>query len=304
MIISMTGFSSSIITLPQVSSATGSPQDLHITLSLKTLNSRFFEVTCKLPYSLTFLETELIKYFKKRLLRGTVNFSMYVSSPTMISGTIEPSLSTIKGYINSCNTIKNSFNIPGELSLPALLALPNIFETREAPVDKELIKKIMAAIVDLTDACVQERKEEGKNLEYDLLERVEHAQTSMNELEPHSNTVIEQRKKHLFATLQTLLKETNQEAASDAQTIHIYNQLERMNIHEEIVRFNDHLRKIKAILASPEEESGKRLDFTLQELFREINTIASKCQDSFISNLAINIKVELEKAREQVQNIV
>ena len=304
MIISMTGFSSRIITITQTPPMGGPSQELYLTLSLKTLNSRFFETTCKLPYSLAFLETELIKYFKKRMVRGTVNFSLYLSSPAALTGTIEPALATIKGYIDSCSTIKKTFKLEGELSLPDLLALPNIFETREAPVDKELIEKIMAAIADLTDECVRTRLEEGKSLEKDLLERVAHAQAFMHELEPHTKTVIAQKKEHLFATLKTLLQETHQEAISDAQTMYIYNQLERMDIHEEIVRFNNHLKSIKAIIASPEQESGKRLDFTLQELFREINTVASKCQDSFISNLAINIKVELEKAREQVQNIV
>ena len=304
MIISMTGFSSRIITITQTPPTGGPSQELYLTLSLKTLNSRFFETTCKLPYSLAFLETELIKYFKKRMVRGTVNFSLYLSSPAALTGTIEPALTTIKGYIDSCSTIKKTFKLEGELSLPNLLSLPNIFETREAPVDRELIEKIMAAIADLTDECVCTKLEEGKSLEKDLLERVAQAQAFMHELEPHTKTVIAQKKEHLFATLQTLLQETHQEGISDAQTMYIYNQLERMDIHEEIVRFNNHLKSIKAIIASPEQESGKRLDFTLQELFREINTVASKCQDSFISNLAINIKVELEKAREQVQNIV
>ncbi len=304
MIISMTGFSSRIKTITQTPPTGGPLQELFLTLSLKTLNSRFFEATCKLPYSLNFLETELIKYFKKRMTRGTVHFSLYISAPATITGTIEPSFATIKGYIDSCAAIKKTFNIEGDISLPTLLRLPNIFETRENPIDQSLVEKIMAEIADLTDECVRTKIEEGKSLEKDLLERVAQAQGFMQELEPHTKKVIAQKKEHLFTTLQTLLKETHQETISDAQTMHIFNQLERMDIHEEIVRFNDHLQRIKAIIASPEQESGKRLDFTLQELFREINTVASKCQDSFISNLAINIKVELEKAREQVQNIV
>ncbi|MBA2306624.1 DUF1732 domain-containing protein [Candidatus Dependentiae bacterium] len=304
MIISMTGFSSRIVTLTQTPPLGGPPQELFLTVSLKSLNARFFEATCKLPYSLAFLEPELIKYFKKRMMRGTVHFSLYISSPATLSGTIEPSFSTIKGYLASCATIKETFNLPGDVSLPTLLSLPNIFETREAPVDESLIKKIMAVVTDLTDECVRTKLEEGKSLEKDLLERIEHSMKFMQELEPQTKNVIAQKREHLFSTLETLLKETNQETMSDAQTMYIYNQLERMDIHEEIVRFNDHLQKLKAIITSSEQESGKRMDFTLQELVREINTVASKCQDSLISNLVINIKVELEKAREQVQNIV
>ena len=124
------------------------------------------------------------------------------------------------------------------------------------------------------------------------------------QLEPRANVVMELKNAQLFATLKTALAETNQETASDAQTTVIYNQLERMDIHEEIVRFKTHLDSLSAIIKADDIETGKKLDFTLQELFREINTIASKCNDSVISALSINTKVELEKSREQAQNIV
>ncbi|MBA3751876.1 DUF1732 domain-containing protein [Candidatus Dependentiae bacterium] len=304
MITSMTGFSSSIITITQNPSPESPKKEVYLAFSLKTLNSRFLEVNCKLPYSLAFLETELIKYFKKRLSRGTVQFSIYMSSQSALTGTIEPSLSTIAGYLAASKTIQETFNVEGALTLPVLLNLPNVFETREAPLEERFIERIMAEIDSLTDECIKTRIQEGKSLEKDLLERVENIQNYMSEVEPQTKKVIEQKKEHLFATLHALLKETNQETISDVQTSFIYNQLEKLDIHEEIVRTNNHLQRIHAIITSSEAESGKKLDFTLQELFREINTIASKCQDSLISNLSINIKVELEKAREQTQNVV
>ena len=106
-----------------------------------------------------------------------------------------------------------------------------------------------------------------------------------------------------MSTLKTVLDEVKQEATENQSNI-IFNQLERIDIHEEIVRFKTHLGTLSLILEKPGSENGKKLDFTLQELFREINTITSKCADAEISSLAINIKVELEKAREQAQNIV
>ncbi len=304
MITSMTGFSSSIITMTQSPSLEGPKKEVYLAFSLKTLNSRFLEVNCKLPYSLAFLETELIKYFKKRLLRGTVQFSIYMSSQSALTGTIEPSLATIAGYLAASKTIQDTFNLEGTLTLPVLLNLPNVFETREAPLEEHFIERIMTELDSLTDECINTRIQEGKSLEKDLLERIENIQNFMKEVEPQTKKVIEQKKEHLFTTLHALLKETNQEVISDVQTSFIFNQLEKLDIHEEIVRTNNHLERIRTIIESTEVESGKKLDFTLQELFREINTIASKCQDSLIGNLAINIKVELEKAREQTQNVV
>jgi uncharacterized protein (TIGR00255 family) len=114
---------------------------------------------------------------------------------------------------------------------------------------------------------------------------------------------MEAKKEQLFATLKAALGEGAQPAA-DGQISMITQQLDRIDIHEEIVRFKTHLSSLTAMIASPDIETGKKLDFTLQELFRETNTIASKCSDAQISSLAIAIKVELEKAREQAQNII
>ncbi len=304
MIISMTGFSSIIITLSRPIGDTGTTQDLHLSLTLKTLNSRFFELNCKLPYSLSFLETELITYFKSRFYRGTIQLNIHMSDPSALTGVIEPAFSTVRGYLSAIDRIKEMYPISGTLSIGDLIALPNIFETRETPLEEHIVQKILSTIYELTDTCNQVRIQEGKALAKDLRNRIEVIRTYLNQLEPRAEVVLAQRKEELFATLKTALTETGQEAATDAQTTFIYNQLARMDIHEEIIRFKTHLESLSAIIDSDTIESGKKIDFTLQELVREINTIASKGSDAQMSRLAINTKVELEKAREQAQNIV
>jgi uncharacterized protein (TIGR00255 family) len=303
MIVSMTGFSSRILTLVRPV-ADGKQAELHLSITLKTLNSRFFELNCKLPYSLAFLETQLIPYFKSKLHRGTIQFTIHMSDPSALTGIIQPAFATVRGYINALEKIKEQFGVKGDLHVGDLIALPNIFDTQETPLDERTINQIVAAIYEITEKCHEARIKEGLSLENDLMRRIEVIGTSMQQLEPRSAVVIEQKKQHLFATLETARTSAHQEAASDTLTTLIFNQLERMDIHEEIVRFKSHLTNLTSIIASNEIESGKKIDFTLQELFRETNTIASKCADSQISSLAINIKVELEKAREQAQNIV
>ena len=309
----MTGFSSMIVIVPRqrdvtLSTQTGtksvSDHPLQMTMTLKTLNSRFFECTCKLPYSLAFLETDLLKYFKSKLYRGNIVFSIHVSDPSAISGSIEPSITAVTGYLTAIEKIKTFFPVTGSLSINDLIHLPNVFETKESTLDQDTIDRIMAAIEELTLEVQQARIKEGKALTEDLAARIKAMQDYLNVLEPRAQVVMEQKKEVLFATLPTALKETEQDTATDAQTTLIYNQLERIDIHEEIVRFKTHLANLESLIYAKEQELGKKLDFTLQELFRETNTIASKCNDSIISSLAINIKVELEKSREQAQNIV
>lgn len=307
MIRSMTGFSSTILSIPRRTANTESSlpeQQLQLSMTLKTLNSRFFECTCKLPYSLSFLETDLIKYFKSKFYRGNIVFSIHLSDPSALTGSIEPSLSTVQGYLKAVDRIKQISSLSGSLTMGDLIALPNIFETKEAPLEQETLDQIMATIEHLTTLVQEMRITEGKALAVDLESRIKVIKTYLDQLEPRAREVIEQKKEQLFATLKNAMTETHQEHASEAQTSLIYSQLERIDIHEEIVRFKTHLDALLGIIRSDDIEVGKKIDFTLQELFREINTIASKCNDSVISALAINTKVELEKSREQTQNIV
>jgi len=303
MIISMTGFSSSVVTLPIVDAA-GAHHNVQVSLTLKTLNSRFFEASCRLPTSLSFLETELIKYFKQEFERGTVQFTLYMSSHSALTGTIEPAISTVSSYLSALETIKKTYHLEGEVTLRDMLALNNIFEIKETPLAEATVKQLWAEIKALTKKCSNARVLEGKALEQDLRERFETIKILIKKLEPQALDAMALKKTQLLENLRTVLKEVSSEISAESQISVIYNQLERIDIHEEIVRFNTHLATLDAILSSSETSHGKKLDFTLQELFRETNTIASKCSDAVISGLAISIKVELEKAREQAQNIV
>jgi uncharacterized protein (TIGR00255 family) len=300
----MTGFSSAIITLPIEDAHTGTVYNVQVSLTLKTLNSRFFEATCRLPTSLSFLETELIKYFKQEFHRGTIQFTLYMSSPSMLTGTIEPAHATIQGYLSALEKIQQECNLKGDITLRDLMLLPNIFETRDTPLAEATVERIWEEIHALTKKCNDARMLEGKALEKDLRERVQSIRALMNTLAPRALEANEHKKKQLIDNLRIMLSEVSSELTAESQIAAIYNQLERSDIHEEIVRFTTHLTTLDEILVSSEISHGKKLDFTLQEIFRETNTIAAKCSDAVISGLAISIKVELEKAREQAQNII
>lgn len=297
MLLSMTGFSSRVINLPI------KDQTVIVTLSLKTLNSRFFEVNCKLPYALNALETEFVKQFKAKLHRGNIYFSVHLSTLSVLKGSASPALSTIKSYLTAITAIQEKFGVEGKVTLAELIMLPGVFETPEEMLDAKTTATILESVNLLIEDLIKERTKEGAELEHDLHKRIALMQKSFVDIEPRSEAVIARRKEQLMNTFQTLMQTVTQEV-KDQQLQFIYNQLEKMDINEEIVRFQTHIKNLNDTLKSQEEEKGKKLDFILQELFREINTIAAKCADSEISKLTINVKVELEKTREQVQNIV
>lgn len=294
---SMTGFASRIITLP-----IGKHSKVSVALTLKSLNSRFFDTTCKLPYPLSNLETEFIKIFKQALHRGYVHFTVHMGSTDVFKGTIEPSLETIKGYVAAVEKIKETVSIEGSFTVSDLLELPGVFNTYEQDIDEQVKDLIMKTTQDLIKSLITTQETEGKALVQDMQERIKIITNAIQNIEKTFENVMKEQK----ARIQESLKEISMDESklAEAQKTSLYTLLDKLDIHEEIVRFKAHIKALETELQSASIEKGKRLDFILQELAREINTISAKCPDSSISNNAINIRVELEKVREQTQNLV
>ena len=296
MIASMTGFALKNIMLTKPNGST-----VLLTLSLKSLNGRFCEISCKLPSALQYLEVDAIKRLKEALLRGHVTFTINVLNPNSFKGPVQPDLAAIESYVKSIHAIQEKISVSGSFTLSDLLQLPNIFMTEEQPTDESLRNSIMTGIEDLIKEITQARIQEGKALLIDLEKRSEIMHKELLILEKAAAVFMEDKKQKISARLAAI--DPNQESA-ESQRSALYFELDKIDINEEVVRFKSHLDTFGKTLHSKEQEKGRRLDFILQEMAREINTISAKCSDASIGHHAINIKVELEKAREQVQNIV
>lgn len=297
MVHSMTGFASKTFIL-----TTPSGERSSVSMNLKSLNSRFFESTVKLPLGLSHLETTCIKEFKEKLRRGHIYFTAYLSNPNIFEGSITPALGIVGGYVKAMEQIKSTYNLPDAIKLDNILRLPNVFSKDEQQLDTESTNQFLAAITELVEKVLQDRSAEGSNLAIDLSNRIAIIQKEMIAITQRAHIFVEESKKKVHATLQEIGADEN--LIANAQKSGLYAMLDKIDIHEEITRLNSHLDHFITHLQSTETEKGKRLDFTLQELAREINTIAAKCSDSTISAHAINVKVEIEKMREQIQNIV
>ncbi len=297
MLQSMTGFASKTFTITKEPATS-----VYVTASVKALNSRFFEVSCKLPYALSHIETAIIKKIKKQLIRGHIFVTVHMSNPNALSGSVEAAINTVGNYVNAINLIKQTFHIDQPLLLDHIVRLPNVFVTQEERLDDQIERQITSIIDDLITQVIVERKQEGTALHKDLESRINQMKQEIARISKRYELVMAEHKDKAHALLQELQHDDT--AATESRKSNLYTTLDKIDIHEEIVRFESHLENLMTIITNPSDEKGKRIDFTLQELAREINTITAKCNDYEIGTNAINIKVEIEKAREQTQNIV
>jgi uncharacterized protein (TIGR00255 family) len=295
MLISMTGYCSKNQQL--FLSQAGAVQ---MTIELKTLNGRFFEAVTKLPGSLSHLEIAINSLVQASLIRGRVYLSIRQQGSGGKLTCINPSWSTIEQYLQASKTIKEKYGLTGEISLIDILQLPDVLVADEATLSPEDEAAIMAMVADAVAVVVEVRKAEGARLEKDMYELFLRCTSKLASIKELFAAEILKAKEQLNAFM--ALHANAEQLPSEAEEMQ--SSLRKMDIHEEIVRFASHLESLKQLFASPALEKGKRLDFIFQELLRETNTMMAKCLSHDISATGIDIKVELEKAREQGQNIL
>lgn len=305
----MTGFASTNeeVTLP------GSKEKLNISISIKSLNSRFFEASCKLPSLLNQLEINITRNLKQQLHRGRIFLQIKINNPESLQTEVAPSLHTIENYLKAIQTIQKKFKFQDDVTLAQIIDLPNTLQSEEIEIPAKVEKTIMDAVNKTTQILIAAQKKEGTALAKDVKQQISAMKKTISSIKKRSTEMIKEKKTELDLVMKNLAVFTAEEqdqstsleqCSLEAKRSNLISQLEKIDINEEVVRFNSHIENITSLLKTKTPTKGKRLDFTIQELNREINTIASKCSDAKISSFAIDIKTDLEKAREQTQNII
>lgn len=295
---SMTGFATANVTLNTPSTAA-----IHATLTIKTLNNRFLDVSCKFPYALSYTEPEVIRLCKEQLHRGSVYITIHISNPQVLQSSVAPSVDLAKSYLTALTTLQKTLGLPGTVTISDFMALPNLFEGTEQINLEENTALLLGHIKNLLTTVVTARELEGAALQKDLEGRMVVIRENMQNIEPRAEQVNVERQEHFINELKKALAHAQAEPNS-SQLQSLYGSFEKIDVHEEIVRFKNHVENFLVTLKDKQPQKGKKLDFILQELFREINTLSAKLTDAQASNFIIAIKVELEKAREQAQNLV
>jgi uncharacterized protein (TIGR00255 family) len=272
------------------------------TIELRSVNNRYLDVQVKAPRGLAALETRVRKAVQDTFSRG--RFDVYITRSGADAGSVRFTVdhNRAEQYIGALKELKARFALPGEIDLALLNALPDIISREEVTEDAERVWSALAGgLAQAMTGLRAMREHEGDTLAHDIAGRLTTIEERINAIRVRVPGTVEQARKRMIDALERILKE-QPDPARVAQEIAIL--AERTDVTEEITRFGSHLSQFRKLMdGTGAEPVGRKLDFLLQELGREVNTIGSKALDADISLHVVNIKAELEKVREQVQNI-
>lgn len=276
-------------------------QGRKFTVELKAVNHRFSEVVLRLPRPMSPLEERARRYVQARISRGRVDGYFSVEECGEKTPTVKVDKALASSYYKAMKELQEELGIAGDIKLKHLIGLPNIFLLEEPQEDIELwwpvVEEALArAVVGLLDM----RESEGARLKVDLQKRIDIIAEITKTIEQRAPLVVDEYRERLTQRLQEWLNDGVLDLARIGAEAAIF--AERSNITEEVVRLYSHITQVKTTLEK-DEPVGRKLDFLVQEMNREINTIASKSNNLEISKAAVDVKSELEKIREQVQNI-
>jgi uncharacterized protein (TIGR00255 family) len=273
-----------------------------ITVEVRSVNHRFFEVSVKTSRSLSSLEPFIRECVRSRFDRGKFDVFVVISGDSSISREIRLDQSAAEQYLACFKTMQEELGLPGEITVDTLTRIRELFLTEEngngPEITPDLIEHALKESLDNLEAM---RRTEGKALAEDISSRLQAASDLVHRLEETVPATIEQYRERLRNRLGELVKgEVQLEPGRLEQEVILLTQ--RSDTSEEITRLESHIGQFREQL-SQGSPAGRKLDFLLQEMHREVNTVGSKSLDTRVSSLVIDLKGELEKIREQVQNL-
>jgi len=269
-------------------------------VEIKTLNNRFCDIYIKNNFTSLEIEQKIEKIIKEKIFRGKINVFIKVDSHQVEEEKVKLNEELATSYYNSLEKMRKKFNIKDEITLSSMLRLKDVFQVEKTEKTKELWILIEKPLLKALNSLQAMRKKEGKNLIKDIQKRSRIIGKKIIQIEKYSEKSIAGYKDVFLAKLRELTDNVNINEGRIELEAAIFT--EKNDINEEIIRTKSHLDQFTNLLNS-DEPVGRKMDFIIQEINREINTIGSKVNDSKISPLVITVKSELEKIREQVRNI-
>lgn len=282
--------------------AEGEKQD--ITVEIKSVNSRFFDCSVKIPRTYIFLEERVKNYIQKHAVsRAKVDVYITIDEHESGAGRVDVDLSYAESYIEALRTIERTFGLRDDISVMSVARNQDIFRTKRSECDLEAEWKLIRPVLDTAIAdYVSMREREGEKTFSDLALKVGMLQSYADEVEAISKEDTVGYRDKLEARLRQILADNAVSVDENRLLTECAVWADKIAIDEELVRLRAHFSAFFEIAATP-EPSGRKLDFLMQEMNRETNTIGSKANNARIARIVVNMKGELEKIREQVQNI-
>ena len=291
MIKSMTGYGS----------AKGQAGDLQISVEVKSVNNRYLDASVRMPRSFLFAEDAVKSAIGRHISRGKVDMFINVDSSAADDMSVKVNEALLKGYIDAINLISGKYGLENDLTAVSAGRFPDILSVEKKDLDAE---EISAGLVSVAEEALRDfdamREREGEKLCTDVLSKLETISSLVAVVEEESPRTVEAYRNRLREKISEVLSSAGVDENRILAEAAIY--ADRVAVDEETVRLRSHMSQLRSMLAGG-SPIGRKIDFLIQEFNREANTIGSKCQNSDIAHVVVELKSEIEKIREQIQNI-
>ena len=273
----------------------------NISVELKSVNHRYFEFSCRLPSSMGFLEEKLKSYVRSRVSRGKIDLYLSAEAREDEDCTVTVNTALAKGYAKALSELAEITGADGKVSPEALSRFQGVLSVRKAETDEEAVwNEVLPVVEKAVDKFILMRKTEGQKLYEDVFSKTDNILRMVEIVEQKAPETVEKYRKRLEAKLAEVLEDKSVDEQRIITEAAIF--ADKIAVDEETVRLRSHIAQIRALLDSG-EPVGRKLDFLVQEMNREANTLGSKAAAIEMTNASLALKVVIEQMREQIQNL-
>ncbi|HHW30203.1 MAG TPA: YicC family protein [Clostridiaceae bacterium] len=270
-------------------------------VEIKTVNHRYTDIFIKMPRNIMFLEDKVRDLISKNLSRGKIDVYILYKSLTETSKLIFLDEAVAASYMEAVKKLRDKYGLKDDISVSLISQFPEVFRVENVQEDEEAIWSVLqVAVQNALDALIKMREQEGETLKKDLIQKAESLESTIDRITLRAPEVVKEYKIKLENRIKELLEQQTIDESRIATEVAFF--ADRCSIDEELVRLRSHMHQFVDTL-NMEQPVGRKLDFLIQEINREVNTIGSKANDLEITKNIIELKSEIEKMREQVQNI-
>lgn len=277
-----------------------SKEEREYQVEIKSVNHRYLDISVKMPRVLSYLEEAVKKEISSRVKRGKIDVFITFENNSTEGKEIKINTEIAKIYIDELKRLAKQENILANIEVTEISKFPDVLSIQNKQEDETIQSELLETVSQATEKLVQMRATEGSKIAEDLLIRIQAIQEKVEEISSLSTGLIEEYVVKLESRIKEIARNQEMDEARLAQEVVIY--ADKCSVEEEITRLKSHILQFEKLLHT-EESIGKKLDFIIQEMNRETNTIGSKANHLGITNDVIDVKTELENVREQIQNI-
>lgn len=274
-----------------------------ITVEIRSVNHRYFEFSCRTPRGYGFLDDKLKSYVNSRVSRGKIDMYVSIGASDETPAEVTVNHQLVSGYLNAMKEISETYGIENDVTVIPLSRFPDVFTVHKAAEDEEQITAdVLSAVDTALQSFISMRETEGEKMKADILSRANTILDIVGEIEERSPQTVKEYEERLLDRIRQTLADNGVSIDEQRVLTEVAVFADKVAVAEETVRLRSHFEQLSEFLEY-DQPVGRKIDFIIQEMNREANTIGSKVQDATLAHKVVDIKSEIEKIREQVQNI-